>query len=216
MCVYGGHPGPLITGAVCQQLERLECILPGYINQCVITSKYRDRLAKKQDERHRHQVTKRLQTLSRYWRGTEGLKVGYWGTRRWKPVPEETVRGLRFAGKVVSLVQLPDGWLCACLCTRQREKQGVGGEKSPCLVGLAHFCLGCSDMWIGWYRPGLSTPWSEHPVGDISPGSLGHPDQAKAQGVNLLSVCAMLPVGQWCCFSLAFGKGKKCVCFFFL
>lgn len=66
MCVYGGHPGPLITGAVWQQLERLECILGGYINQCVITSTYRDRLAKKQDERHRHQVNKRLRAWARF------------------------------------------------------------------------------------------------------------------------------------------------------
>lgn len=143
MCVYGGHPGPLITGAVCQQLERLECILCGYINQCVITSKYRDRLAKKQDERHRHQVTKRLQTLSRYWRGTEGLKVGYWGTRRWKPVPEETVRGLRFAGKVVSLVQLP-GTLVVCMSVHEAAWEAGGGGReitlscrvSPLLSGV--------------------------------------------------------------------------------
>lgn len=125
MCVYGGLLGPLITGAVCQQLERLECILCGYVCQCVITSKYQDRLAKKQDERHRRQVTKWLRAWARYWRGTEGLKVGYWGTRRWKPVMKKPweVWGLA-AGKVVSLVQLPDVLVaCICLCTRQRERQ---------------------------------------------------------------------------------------------
>lgn len=114
----------------------------------------------------------------------EGLKVGYWGTRRWKPVPEETARGLRFAGEVVSLVQLPDA-LVACMSVHKAAWEAGGW---PCLVGLAHFCLGCSDLWIGWYRPGLSTPWSEHPVRDMSPGSLGHPDQANALGVNLVYV----------------------------